>query len=89
MLHVPVHLSMPKLWIVVHPVLAILNGRGGNSRRLTLFHDLVLAQGFRPRLYPLVHLFLVLQAAFKRGKLLAVGPTGRAHRTPQPPPLIV
>ena len=60
MLHVPVHLSMPKLWIVVHTVLAILNGHGGNPRRLTPLHNLVLAQGYRPRLNPLVQLFLVL-----------------------------
>ena len=89
MQHVAVYLSMPELGIVVHPVLAALNGHGGHSRRLASLHDLVLAQSPGPRLYPLVHLFLVFQATFKGGQLLAGGPAGRAHYLHQLLPLMV
>ena len=89
MLHVPVHLPMPEMRIVVEAVLAALHRHRPHAGRLAQLHDLVLAQGLRPRLDSLVNLLLVLQSAIQGCELVRDRPCRRTHNSDQPAPLVV
>ena len=89
MFHLYVHFSISQLWIVLYLVLATLDRHGPHSRRLAPLHDLVLAQGIRPRLNPVVHFLLVLQATLEGVKFPVRSPGGASHYIYQSPPLLV